>query len=166
LLDLYKLPFNLSQKEFPNSPALNPFAMLDDPRIKRVLKRYRKDDELSDGSMDVTSLGVAELLKACRHDEVRSLNSPIELDEQARAYLARRMGIEFDVGQFDYFLHAYVRTESVLHDDPTCLSYPAPESGPPAKIPLAEGKRWVSVRPKDGQEHYVAYEIGETKGDA
>ena len=137
--------------------------MLDDPRIKRVLKRYQKGGTLSDGIMDVTSLGVAELLQACRLPEVRSLDAPKELDDQALACLARRMGIEFDRSQFDYFLHSYVREEFCpsYYEDTSVTSKPAPESGPPSKIPIPKGMRWVSVRPKDGREDYEAYGIDE-----
>jgi hypothetical protein len=85
--------------------------MPDDSRIKRILKRYQKNGTFSDGIMDVTSLGVDELLQACRCAEVSSLDAPKELDDQALAHLARRMGIEFDRSQFDYFLHSYVRAE-------------------------------------------------------
>ena len=139
--------------------------MLDDPRIKRVLKRYQKDEKFSDSSMDVTSIGVAELLQACRCTEASSLDAPKELDDQALACLARRMGIEFDRSQFDYFLHSYVRAEfcPAYYDDPLVTSKPAPESGPPSKIPIPKGMRWVSVRPKDGREDYEAYEIDEPK---
>ena len=83
--------------------------MHDDPHIKRVLKRYRKEEKLSDASMDVTALGLAELLRACGSDDADYLTAPKELGDFAVAHLARVMGIEFDRGQFDYFLHSYVR---------------------------------------------------------
>jgi len=142
--------------------------MLDDPRIKRILKRYPKGDKFSDVFMDVTSLGVVELMQACRCSEVSSLDAPRELDDQALAHLASRMGVEFDCGQFDYFLHSYVRAEFFpsYYKDPSVTSKPAPEDGPPPKIPLAKGMRWVSVRPKDGQEHYEAYEIDDSKNES
>jgi hypothetical protein len=141
--------------------------MLDDPRIKRILKRYPKSDKFSDVFMDVTSLGVAELLQVCRCGEARCLDAPKELDDQALSYLARLMSIEFDRGQFDYFLHSYVRSEFFpsYYDDPSVTSKPPPEFGPPPKIPLPKGMHWVSVRPKDGQEHYEAYEIDESKAE-
>ena len=115
--------------------------------------------------MDVTSLGVDELLQACHCAEVSSLDAPMELDDQALAHLARRMGIDFDRSQFDYFLHSYVRAEfcPAYYNDPLVTSKPAPENGPPQKIPLPKGMHWVSVRPKDGQEHYEAHEIDEPK---
>ena len=141
--------------------------MLDDPRIKRILKRYPKSDKFSDVFMDVTSLGVIELMQACCCSEVSSLDAPKELDDQGLAHLASRMGIEFDRSQFDYFLHSYVRSEFFpsYYEDPSVTSKPAPEFGPPPKIPVPEGMRWVSVRPKDGKEHYEAYEIDESKND-
>ena len=141
--------------------------MLDDPRIKRILKRYPKGDRFSDVFMDVTSLGVGELLQVCRCEEARCLDAPKELDEEALSRLASRMGIEFDRGQFDYYLHSYVRSEffPTYYEDPSVTSKPPPEFGPPPKIPLPEGMRWVSVRPKDGREHYEAYQIDEAENE-
>jgi hypothetical protein len=141
--------------------------MPDDLRVKRVLKRYPKEDKFSDASLDLTGLGAAELLQACRCLELTSLDAPKALDDEALAYLARRMGIEFDSSQFDHFLHSYVRAEFFpsYYEDPSVTSKPPPESGPPPKIPLPKGMRWVSVRPKDGQEHYEAYEIDDSKNE-
>jgi hypothetical protein len=139
--------------------------MHDDPRIKRVLKRYRKDEQFSDASMDVSALGLTVLLQACRSDDADYLTAPKELDDYAVAHLSDVMGIEFNRDQFDYFLHSYVRQEcaSEFFADPLVTSKPAPESGPPIKIPLPKGMHWCSVRPKDGKEHYEAYEFDETK---
>ena len=139
--------------------------MLDDSRIKRVLKRYPKSDQFSDASMDVSAYGDAALLEACRCHHIDDLTAPRELDDYALAHFAQRMGIEFDISQFDYFIHSYVRSEffETYYDAPTVTSKPAPEGGPPTKIPLAKGMRWCSVRPKDGKEHYEAYEFDETK---
>lgn len=115
--------------------------------------------------MDVTSLGLAELLRVCGSDDADYLTSPKELDDRAVAYLSRVMGIDFDRGEFDYFLHSYVREEcaSEFFADPDVTSMPAPER-PSSKIPLPKGMRWCSVRPKDGKEHFEAYEFDETKG--
>jgi len=141
--------------------------MPDDPRIKRVLKRYQKNGKFSDASIDVTSLGVTKLLEACRGSNASFLDAPRELDDAALAWLAARLGIEFDRGQFDYYLHSYVRAEFLLsyYEDPSVTAKPPPESGPPTKIPLPKGMRWVSVRPKGGQENYEAYEIDESKNE-
>jgi hypothetical protein len=137
--------------------------MLDDPHIIRILKRYPKGDKFSDVFMDVTSLGVVELLQVSRCDEAHCLDVPKELDDQALSRVASKMGIEFDPGEFDYFLHSYVRLEyfPAYYEDPSVTSKPPPEFGAPPKIPLPKGMRWVSVRPKDGQEHYEAHEINE-----
>jgi hypothetical protein len=142
--------------------------MPDDPRIKRVLKRYQKGDKFSDASVDVTSIGVAGLLLACRRDEEKSLDAPIELDDQALTFLSGRLGFEFDRGQYDYFLHSYVRSEFLpsYYEDPSVTSKPSPESGPPLKIPIPTGMRWISVRPKDGKEQYEAHETDEPKSEA
>jgi hypothetical protein len=142
-------------------------AMPDDPRIKRVLKRYRKGEQFPDASVELTNLGVDELLQACRCDEANSLNLPKELDDYAIVYLSRRMGIEFDSACFDFYLHSYVRSEfvSTYFADPSITSRPAPEDGPPPGVPLPEGMRWFAVRPKDGKEHYEAFEIKDSEGE-
>jgi hypothetical protein len=93
----------------------------------------------------------------------------MELDDHALAHFAQRMGIEFDRSQFDYFLHSYVRSEHLesYYNDPTVTSFPAPENGPPSKIPLEKGLRWFAVRPKEGKEQFKAFrheESGEHSG--
>jgi len=122
--------------------------MLDDPRIKRVLKRYPKDDQFSDASIDVSSYGDLALLEACRREHV---SGPIELDDHALAHFGQRMGIEFDRSQFDYFLHSYVRSEffETYYDDPTLTSFPMCEDGPPEKIPRPDR---VVCRSSEGWE--------------
>jgi hypothetical protein len=137
--------------------------MLDDPRIKRILKRYPKGENLSDAFIDVSSLGDAELQKACRLYGENFLESPRELDGYALTHLSQRMGISFDSNYFDFFLHAYVRSEfrSAYSDDPTVTWKPAPENGPPERIPRPSGTRWRSVRPKDGEETWEAWEFAE-----
>jgi hypothetical protein len=135
--------------------------MLDDPRIKRVLKRYPKSDQFSDAAIDVSSYGDLALLEACSREHVDDLSRPIELDHHALAQFGQRMGIEFDSAQFDYFLHSYVRSECMddYYDDSTVTSRPAPEGGPPSKIPCPEGAEWCAVRPKDGKEHFELFQI-------
>ena len=59
--------------------------MLDDPRIKRVLKRYKKGDQFSDASMDVSSYGDLALLEACQCEQADELASPREMDRHALA---------------------------------------------------------------------------------
>ena len=135
--------------------------MFDDPRLKRVLKRYEKGSNLSDASIDVSNLGVGELLKACRCASLADLSAPKELDETALAHLSKRMDIPYNIEQFDYFLHSYIRAEHVeaYYADPSVTSMPAPENGPPSKIPLSPGTAWRSVRPKNGQESYEAWPL-------
>jgi hypothetical protein len=134
--------------------------MLDDPRIKRVLKRYLKADKISESEIDVSALGDAELLQACRLTDETALVKPVALDESALAYLAQRMGITFDAMEFDYFLHSY--TKPGFASDPTLTSKPAPEDGPHPKIPIKKGMRWRSVRPDDeGLETWEAWEFRE-----
>ena len=62
--------------------------MPDDPHIKRVLKRYRKGEQFSDASMELTNLGVDELLRACRRAEASALSVPKELDQFAMVLTA------------------------------------------------------------------------------
>jgi len=141
--------------------------MLDDPRIKRVLKRYAKEHQFSDASIDVSGYGDLALLEACRREDVDDLSRPIELDHHALSHFGQRMGIEFESALFDYFLHSYVRSECIddYYDDPTVTSRPAPEDGPPSKIPLEKGLRWFAVRPKDGKEHFEAFECEESNDE-
>ena len=135
--------------------------MLDDPRIKRVLKRYRKGERFFDASMDVSAYGDIALLTACRCEQVEDIADPRELDEYALEYFAGLLETVFDTSQFDYFLHSYIRSEFVdsYFDDPTVTSFLSPENGPPSKISLEKGLRWCAVRPKDGRERYEAFPI-------
>jgi hypothetical protein len=137
--------------------------MLDDPRIKRVIKRYKKDEEGADSSLDVSLFGDGYLLSALRGEGEESLSRPHELDDEARAYLSKAMGNVFEPEQFDYFLQSYVREEFVAEyrADPTTCSNPAPETGPPAKIPITAGMRWRPVRPKDGKEQWAEWRFKE-----
>lgn len=135
--------------------------MLDDPRIKRVLKRYPKSDQLSDASMDVSNYGDLALLQACQRESVDEIAGPVELNDHALDHFQQHMGIEFDRSQFDYFLHSYVRSEffETYYDDPTVTSRPMCEDGPPEKIPRPDGTEWCAVRPKDGRENFELFYI-------
>jgi hypothetical protein len=139
--------------------------MLDDPRIKRILKRYPKGENNSDASMDLSSLGDSYLLLAFRCVGETSLQRPIELDDYAITYLSRLLGVDFETAKFDHFLHSYVKSEFVssFYSDASAVAKPPPENGPPAKIPIPPGMRWRSVRPKDGEERYEAWEFLEDK---
>lgn len=135
--------------------------MLDDPRIKRVLKRYPKSDQLSDASMDVSNYGDLALLQACQRESVDEMAGPVELNDHALDHFQQHMGIEFDRSQFDYFLHSYVRSEffETYYDDPTVTSRPMCEDGPLEKIPRPDGTEWCAVRPKDGRENFELFYI-------
>jgi hypothetical protein len=135
--------------------------MSSDPRVKRLLKRYRKDNQFVDASIDVSNIQLSDLLRACGLRDEQELTSPKELNDNALGALEKLMGLDFDRQSFDYYMHSYVRTEyvSTYYDDPVVTSKPAPEGGPPSKIPLPDGTQWVSVRPKDGQEQYEAHEF-------
>lgn len=131
--------------------------MSDDPRLKRVLKRYRKFEDHFDASLDVTRLGVAQLRRVLGCAEDEPFIAPHPLDVAGARRLAEVLGVPLDTDEFDFFLHSYVRTECVAdyYADPTNRPRASPEDGPPAKIPLPKGTRWLAVRPRDGKEHYV-----------
>ena len=132
----------------------------DDPGIKRVLKRYRKGEDFSESSLVIDEVPLARLQEACRCSSDDLLQGPTEIDGYAGVCIKNLIGVDFDFGQFDYFLHAYIRREfaETYYDAPTPGLIPAPEDGPPNKIPHSEGTRWASARPKNGQENYVAVE--------
>ncbi|HTB80072.1 MAG TPA: hypothetical protein VK717_04215 [Opitutaceae bacterium] len=134
--------------------------MQDDPRIKVVLRRYRKDEEQFSDSVELIGVPFALLRAACRFSGEDFLGRPRELDNEAQAFLAAQIGMDFDPSTFDYFLHPYVRKEfiSTYYDDPSIKIKPCSESGPPAKMPIPAGMEWVGVRPKNGKEHFVAIE--------
>lgn len=131
---------------------------IDDPRIKRVLKRYLKCEEFSDATLELAGIGLEELqsMCGCSADDFKS---PRELDGCGLVNFTNRLGVSFDASKYDYFVHSYARREFCSPDrvPPEGLNLPY-EDGPPAKIPLAEGLRWVSTRPKDGKENYVGVE--------
>jgi hypothetical protein len=130
----------------------------DDQRIKRVLKRYLKDGKFSDATMDLTGFAFEELQRLC-HCTANDFKTPRELDGYSLVNFTNRMGMSFDAGTYDYFIHSYARREFCTPDrvPPKGVDLPC-EDGPPAKIPLAEGLRWVSARPKNGKENYVGVE--------
>jgi hypothetical protein len=133
--------------------------MPNDPRIKVVLKRYRKEEEYPDASIELDGMDLGVLRAACRCEAEDFLSKPCELDEQARLFLSTHMGVDFDSVLFDHYLHAYVRKEFVptYYDDSSVKFKPASESGPPAAIPIPAGMRWISVRPKDSERDSESY---------
>jgi hypothetical protein len=135
----------------------------DDPRIKRVLKRYLKNEDFPDASLELTGISLEELQSMCSCSAA-DFSVPRELDGYALVYFTNRMGMNFDASQFDYFVHSYARREFCSPDrvPEDGIHFPC-EDGPPAKIPLPEGTRWVSSRPKDGKENYFAVEYEQTQ---
>jgi hypothetical protein len=130
----------------------------DDPRIKRVLKRYRKGEDFSESSFELKGVPLEQLQEAFALSPEDLLQSPREIDGYAGVCIGNMLQLNFDFSKFDYFLHTYIRNEfeETYRDNPTPGLIPAPESGPPQKIPRPKGTRWISVRPKDGQEQYIA----------
>jgi hypothetical protein len=130
----------------------------DDPRIKRVLKRYLKSEEYSDATLELTGIGLDELQSMCRCS-ADDFKAPRELDGYGLVNFTNRLGMSFDASTYDYIVHSYARREFCTPDrvPPKELKIPC-EDGPPAKIPLAKGLHWVSTRPKDGRENYVGVE--------
>jgi hypothetical protein len=138
----------------------------DDPRIKRVLKRYLKDDEFSESSLELTGISLEELKSMCSCS-ADGFKAPRELDGYSLVNFTNRMGMSFDASKYDYFVHSYARREFCSPDrvPPKELGLPC-EDGPPTKIPLQEGMRWVSTRPEDGKENYVGIENENTQTNA
>jgi len=142
--------------------------MKNDPRLVRLLKRYPKDDDFFDASIDVSHLELEQILQICQCQKDSDLTLPRELGEFELSQFGKIFGFDSDRSNYDYFLHSYVRAEFVssYYSDPTVTSKPAPENGPPSKIPLPEGMQWFPVRPKEGREHYEAYEISQDGSSA
>ena len=131
----------------------------DDPRVKRVLKRYLKTNQFSDASLELTGISLEELQTALRSSPNDNLVAPQELDEPSLAWLTKRMQMVFDAQTYDFFLHSYARREfcsdeRVPEED---LRFSC-EDGPPKRIPLEKGLKWVSVRPENGKESYIGIE--------
>ena len=127
----------------------------DDPRAKRVLKRYPKNEQFSDAHLDLTGISLEALGTACRCAPDKFW-LPRELDDYAISCLAHWLKLEFDAGAYDYFIHSYARREACSAERVPPKDLPLPcEDGPPTRIPCDQGLRWVSARPEDGEEHYV-----------
>jgi hypothetical protein len=136
-----------------------PAAPTGDPRIKRVLKRYFKNDDFSDASLDLTGISFEELQSMCSCS-ADGFNKPRELDGLALVHFTNRLGMSFDASQYDYFVHSYARREFCTpgRSIPKDIKFPC-EDGPHIKIPLPEGTHWVSARPdKEGLEQWIAVE--------
>ena len=133
--------------------------LTDDPRINRVLKRYLKDAEYSESSLELIGIRLEELETMCRCS-AEAFKASRELDGYGLVNFTNRMGMSFDASKYDYFVHSYARREFCSPDrvPPKELHLPC-EVGPPSKIPLAKGLHWVSTRPKDGKENDVGVEV-------
>ncbi|MDD5139276.1 MAG: hypothetical protein PHY43_03325 [Verrucomicrobiales bacterium] len=132
----------------------------DDPRIKRVLKRYLKNAQFSEASLELAGISLRELQAALRCASDDNLSSPRELDEFAMAWFTNRMQMAFEAKAYDYFVHSYIRREFCSSErvPPDDLRFSC-EDGPPKRIPMPEGyDSWVSARPENGQENYIAVE--------
>lgn len=133
----------------------------DDPRIKRVLKRYEKDAQFSNAHIDLEGIGLEALNAAFRFSPEDEFKSPRKLDEYVTTCLEQWMGIELDAVIYDYFIHPYARREFCLAEQvpEEGLNIPC-EDGPPTRIPLEEGLRWVSTRPEEDGENYKENYVG------
>lgn len=82
---------------------------------------------------------------------------PRLLDEFAIRRFSRRWPEAFDTGEYDYFIHRYLK-EGFDPSQNSDIPYP-PELGPSENIPRPDGTRWVSIRPSDdGYENWEAWE--------
>ena len=130
--------------------------MLDDPRIRTVLKRYPKGAALSDACLDLEGVPVTELVAALRMAPEDRDAKPRPLDDYAVAYFSKRWPQAFDTTRYDYFVHRYLRDGL---DPAQNTEIPYPPEHPPQNIPRGKAMRWVSVRPaEDGYENWEAYE--------
>ncbi|HEY3763247.1 MAG TPA: hypothetical protein VGN23_15985 [Verrucomicrobiae bacterium] len=129
---------------------------VDDPRIKRVLKRYLKGEEFSDATLDLMGISLQELESMCRCN-ADDFKIPRELDGYGLIFFTNRLGLDFDASKYDYFIHSYVKREFCTPDRATPKELALPcEDGPHVKIPLPKGTHWASARPDDdGFECYV-----------
>ena len=134
----------------------------DDPRVKRVLKRYEKDAQFSDAHIDLEGISLEALNAAFRFSPEDEFESPRKLDEYAIASIEQWMGLGFDGGIYDFYVHPYARREFCSEErvPQDGLNMPC-EDGPPIRIPLEEGLRWVSTRPvEDGENFYKENYVG------
>jgi len=133
----------------------------DDPRIKRVLKRYAKDSQFSDASIELEGISTEQLQRAFGRAPDDPLYRPMELAWPQIEFFGTLLGMEMDSGAYDYYLHSYVRKECVTEvfadkTRPYFPGGPAPEGLPP--IPVPPGKVWLAVRPKDGKEQFLQFD--------
>jgi hypothetical protein len=127
------------------------------------LKRYLKNDEFSDASLELAGISLEELQSTCCCS-ADDFKSPGKLDGHGLVYFTNRLGMSFDASEYDYFVHSYVRREFCSRDrvPPKELHLPR-EDGPPAKLPRQKGMHWGSTRPKDGKENDVGVEDDKTQ---
>jgi len=131
--------------------------MIDDPRIKRILKRYPKDNVRFDASIDLSDLPIEEVRAAFRCSADDTDTRPRKLDDYAIDCFSKRWPDAFDAASFDYFVHLYLKSEFAW-PNPRSADMPSvpSENGPPPGASLPEGMRWVSVKPSDeGFENYM-----------
>lgn len=136
--------------------------MIDDPRVKILLKRYPKGSAYFDATIDLDDIPIDGIRQALRISESNRDARPRPLDAHAIHCFSRYWPTAFDTDAFDYFVHLYRRKEAdqvPLNLGDAVFQLP-PEDGPPTAIPLPEGTQWLSVRPaEDGLENYQAVEI-------
>ena len=103
----------------------------DDPRIKRVLKRYLTGEDFSDATMELSGISLEEIAAMCRCSS-NDFNAPRELDAYSLVNFENRMSMSFDSSKYDYFIHSYARREFCSADcvPPKDLNVPC-EDGPP-----------------------------------
>src|ERR1039457_6982985 len=94
-----------------------------DPRIKRVLKRYFKGKEFSESSLELTGITLEELKSICLCSG-GDFKTPRELDGYGLVNFTNRMGISFDASKYDYIVHSYARRE-----------FCSPDRVPPKDLP-------------------------------
>jgi hypothetical protein len=136
--------------------------VINNPQVIVLLKRYPKESIYADAVIDLSGIPTTVIRNALQMASEDRDVRPRQLDTHAIECFSRYWPNAFDANAFDFFIHLYRRREvdlaAVRPDDPL-LQIPG-EDGPPSKIPLPEGTRWLSVRPShDGYENYEAVEV-------
>ena len=150
----------IKKKSIYTDQATGPhLTMIDDSRVKRVLKGYPKGSTRFDKYIDLNNIPIADLRAALRSSPDDKDVKPHQLDDYAIDYFSKIWPQAFDMSQYDYFIHIYLKPEyrSLLNEKSDIVHNLPSEDGPPESIPHPEGARWISVRPSEnGYENYMA----------
>ena len=159
LIYLLKIIFQKYKTTHGNQTISPHLTMIEDTRVKRVLKRYPRESSRFDAYIDISNIPIIDIRAALRLSSDDEDVKPRQLDDYAINYFSKKWSQAFDVAQYDYFIHIYLKPEyiSSLNESSFTLHNLLREDGPPENIPHPDGTRWISVHPsKDGYENYMA----------